>query len=161
MAKRMGGIGAVVLLAAMASACASAGDRNGSRESGAVTQPGSGSGDSGSSSGDGVSCSVSGCASEICASEPLASLCLWRDAFACYRDARCQVQATGYCGWTLTASLAACLTGVGETCAGFAGKACAAGDWCLDDPNDDCDPANGGADCGGVCVVTVVPRSAG
>ena len=153
MAKRMGGIGAVVLLAAMASACASAGDRNGSRDSGAVTQPGSGSGDSGSSSGDGVSCRVGGCSGQLCAAESLASTCEWREDYACYHGAPCETQATGQCGWTVTAALARCLSAAGETCGGFAGKPCRGGSACIDDPNDDCDPANGGADCGGVCVI--------
>jgi hypothetical protein len=37
-------------------------------------------------------------------------------------------------------------------CGGFGNIACPDGMECADDPNDDCDPANGGADCGGVCV---------
>lgn len=37
------------------------------------------------------------------------------------------------------------------TCGGFAGIACPENLKCVDDPSDDCDPNNGGADCGGVC----------
>jgi hypothetical protein len=37
-------------------------------------------------------------------------------------------------------------------CGGFAGFACKDGRKCVDDPRDDCDPENGGADCGGICV---------
>jgi hypothetical protein len=37
------------------------------------------------------------------------------------------------------------------TCGGFTGKQCPAGLACIDDPNDDCDPLRGGADCPGVC----------
>ena len=37
-------------------------------------------------------------------------------------------------------------------CGGFAGFECPEGEQCFDDPRDDCDPANGGADCIGVCV---------
>lgn len=37
-------------------------------------------------------------------------------------------------------------------CAGIAGIACPDGLKCIDDPADDCDPATGGADCGGICV---------
>lgn len=37
------------------------------------------------------------------------------------------------------------------TCGGFAGTPCPDGLTCVDDPRDDCDPGNGGADCGGVC----------
>src|SRR5688500_9538844 len=36
-------------------------------------------------------------------------------------------------------------------CGGIAGFACPEGFVCVDDPRDDCDPREGGADCGGVC----------
>jgi len=37
-------------------------------------------------------------------------------------------------------------------CGGIAGLTCSGGLTCVDDPIDSCDPANGGADCSGVCV---------
>jgi hypothetical protein len=38
-------------------------------------------------------------------------------------------------------------------CGGIAGIPCREkGQICVDDPTDDCDPANGGADCAGMCV---------
>ncbi|MBK8241020.1 MAG: hypothetical protein IPK74_36340 [Deltaproteobacteria bacterium] len=37
-------------------------------------------------------------------------------------------------------------------CGGFANLPCPEGMVCGDDPDDGCDPANGGADCGGICV---------
>jgi hypothetical protein len=37
-------------------------------------------------------------------------------------------------------------------CGGVAGTSCPKGLICIDDPRDACDPAAGGADCGGVCV---------
>jgi hypothetical protein len=38
-------------------------------------------------------------------------------------------------------------------CGGIGGKACPEkGQRCVDDPDDDCDPGKGGADCGGMCV---------
>jgi hypothetical protein len=40
----------------------------------------------------------------------------------------------------------------GQFCGGFGGIACPAGYTCVDDPSDTCDPRNGGADCGGICV---------
>ncbi|MCK6575460.1 BPTI/Kunitz-type proteinase inhibitor domain-containing protein, partial [Myxococcota bacterium] len=56
-------------------------------------------------------------------------------------------------------SEAACLAACAEVpppppqfCGGFAGLPCPAGEICIDDPTDDCDPAAGGADCGGICV---------
>jgi hypothetical protein len=40
-----------------------------------------------------------------------------------------------------------------KMCGGFAGFKCDnRGQVCVDNPNDDCDPKNGGADCAGVCV---------
>ena len=46
----------------------------------------------------------------------------------------------------------------GPACGGFAGIACPEGYSCADDPSDDCDPNNGGADCGGIC--TPAPKEA-
>jgi hypothetical protein len=40
----------------------------------------------------------------------------------------------------------------GPFCGGIAGFECPGAGTCLDDPDDECDPASGGADCGGVCV---------
>ncbi|WP_375765437.1 hypothetical protein NR798_27405 [Archangium gephyra] len=39
----------------------------------------------------------------------------------------------------------------GEFCGGIAGIPCDEGFTCVDDPNDDCDPNQGGRDCGGIC----------
>jgi hypothetical protein len=39
----------------------------------------------------------------------------------------------------------------GPSCGGIAGKACPGIGKCVDDPRDSCDPARGGADCGGIC----------
>jgi hypothetical protein len=41
---------------------------------------------------------------------------------------------------------------VPKQCGGFAGLPCDAGEVCVDYPGDGCDPNNGGADCGGLCV---------
>jgi hypothetical protein len=38
-----------------------------------------------------------------------------------------------------------------QSCGGIAGRPCDAGMSCVDDPADGCDPAHGGADCGGLC----------
>ena len=42
-------------------------------------------------------------------------------------------------------------------CAGFLGLACPGEGECFDDPSDDCDPNNGGADCSGLCECNVGP----
>lgn len=44
-------------------------------------------------------------------------------------------------------------------CGGFAGLPCPDGKICVDDPNDSCDPQNGGADCGGICVDEPTPTN--
>ena len=36
-------------------------------------------------------------------------------------------------------------------CGGIAGIQCPGDGYCVDNPDDDCDPENGGADCGGLC----------
>ncbi|MGK4001509.1 hypothetical protein WMF31_02715 [Sorangium sp. So ce1036] len=38
------------------------------------------------------------------------------------------------------------------TCGGITGRGCPGDNRCVDDPNDDCNPRRGGADCGGLCV---------
>ena len=40
------------------------------------------------------------------------------------------------------------------SCGGFLGTPCPGVGECVDDPKDDCDPNNGGADCSGVCQCT-------
>jgi len=47
----------------------------------------------------------------------------------------------------------------GPFCGGFAGIACPGAGSCVDDPNDGCDPARGGADCGGVCECSAAAAS--
>jgi hypothetical protein len=51
-----------------------------------------------------------------------------------------------------------CLSGT--FCGGIAGIPCPQGEQCVDDPSDDCDPKNGGADCGGICVCPTNPCAA-
>lgn len=55
-------------------------------------------------------CYVGGCSGQICSeNEGVISTCEWREEYACYRTATCEVQADGNCGWTQTAELQACL----------------------------------------------------
>lgn len=55
-------------------------------------------------------CYIGGCSGQICSEEQgVISTCEWRPEYACYRDAKCEVQADGNCGWTRTAELEACL----------------------------------------------------
>ena len=52
--------------------------------------------------------------------------------------------------WRTCAELVA--NGPPPPCGGFAGFGCPEGLACVDAPNDDCDPRNGGADCPGICI---------
>ena len=44
------------------------------------------------------------------------------------------------------------INGIGDFCGGIAGIQCNPGLICVDDPNDNCNPQLGGADCGGICI---------
>lgn len=55
-------------------------------------------------------CYVGGCSGQICSeNEGAISTCEWRPEYACYREATCEVQGDGRCGWTATPELDACL----------------------------------------------------
>jgi hypothetical protein len=57
-----------------------------------------------------TTCYVGGCSGQICSDQPgMASNCEFRPEYACYKNATCEVQANGQCGWTPTASLTQCL----------------------------------------------------
>jgi hypothetical protein len=43
-------------------------------------------------------------------------------------------------------------------CGGIAGIPCPGAARCIDNPRDDCDPKQGGADCSGICVCPVMAR---
>ena len=47
-----------------------------------------------------------------------------------------------------------------QACGGIAGIKCPDGQTCVDDPNDSCDPAHGGADCPGICKAKYSPPQA-
>jgi eight-cysteine-cluster-containing protein len=57
------------------------------------------------------SCYVAGCSGTLCTDDPEgpATTCEWREEYACYRDATCERQADGACGWTATPELVECL----------------------------------------------------
>jgi len=55
-------------------------------------------------------CFIGGCSQETCTPDaPVASPCIYKAEFACYRDATCEPQGDGACGWTPTPELDACL----------------------------------------------------
>lgn len=54
-------------------------------------------------------CVITGCSSQICSDEDMATTCEYREEYACYKTATCKRQADGKCGWTQTAELSSCL----------------------------------------------------
>ncbi len=54
-------------------------------------------------------CVKTGCSGQICAEGERFSRCDWRAEYSCYRQAVCERQADGTCGFTKTAQLQACL----------------------------------------------------
>lgn len=56
-------------------------------------------------------CAVGGCSGTLCGEpgEDLISTCEYKEEYQCYKQAVCERQATGKCGWTQTDEFAACL----------------------------------------------------
>jgi hypothetical protein len=54
-------------------------------------------------------CRPTGCSGQVCADEDVITTCEFRPEYACYRDATCERQADGRCGWTMTTELRSCL----------------------------------------------------
>lgn len=58
-------------------------------------------------------CMVGGCSGQLCVEESdedgMVSTCEYTEAYACYKTAKCEVQASGTCGWTQTPELTSCL----------------------------------------------------
>lgn len=60
-------------------------------------------------------CVVGGCSSQLCtdaADGPAVSTCEYREEYACYASAICEVQPDGECGWTETAAFNACMANI-------------------------------------------------
>ena len=58
-------------------------------------------------------CAVAGCSGQLCVSADeaanMVTTCEYRAAYACYREASCEPQTNGMCGWTETPELKRCL----------------------------------------------------
>lgn len=55
------------------------------------------------------SCVVTGCSSQLCAESEMPSTCEYREEYACYKNAVCERQSNGDCGWTITSELKRCI----------------------------------------------------
>ncbi len=54
-------------------------------------------------------CKVGGCSGEVCSDKEMMSNCMYRKEYACYKEAKCEVQPSGECGWTPSTELDSCL----------------------------------------------------
>lgn len=54
-------------------------------------------------------CRPTGCSGQVCSDQEMATDCQYKEEYACYQNARCERQADGQCGWTMTAELEQCL----------------------------------------------------
>jgi len=58
-------------------------------------------------------CAVAGCSGTLCVSADeaggIVTTCEYRAEYACYKEASCEPQSDGKCGWTETAKLQRCL----------------------------------------------------
>jgi hypothetical protein len=57
-------------------------------------------------------CIRTGCSGQVCADTEVITTCEWRPEYACYKGSRCERQADGKCGFTMTPELKACLAKV-------------------------------------------------
>lgn len=78
---------------------------------------GAGHGEAGECKTDAV-CQIGGCSGELCIAADSGSgisVCLWKDAYACYQQLGvCETQGDGSCGWTPTDDLTSCLDHAGQ-----------------------------------------------
>ncbi|MBS3913728.1 MAG: hypothetical protein KG003_04470 [Bacteroidetes bacterium] len=64
-------------------------------------------------------CYVGGCSAEVCSDQKdVASNCIYKEEFMCYKTAKCEIQKTGQCGWTETSALSMCLKNASSRIAG-------------------------------------------
>ena len=54
-------------------------------------------------------CKVTGCSGQICSDQEVVTTCEMRPEYACYKNAKCERQEDGKCGWTPNEGLVACI----------------------------------------------------
>lgn len=54
-------------------------------------------------------CMITGCSAQICSDEGVITTCEYLPQYACYKNAVCERQSNGKCGWTQTNELTQCL----------------------------------------------------
>ncbi len=56
-------------------------------------------------------CRPTGCSGEICSDKEVASTCIYKPEFECYKTAICERAGSGACVWRATTDLSQCLAG--------------------------------------------------
>jgi len=84
-------------------------------ESSTAPVPGTSPVEGGASGAAAKACVPSGCSNTVCAEEGsgVVTTCEWKPEYDCYKQATCERQPSGECGWTMTDPLKACLAGGG------------------------------------------------
>jgi hypothetical protein len=54
-------------------------------------------------------CHPTGCSGQVCSDEDIATDCQYKEEYTCYKQATCERQVSGECGWTESATLKSCL----------------------------------------------------
>jgi hypothetical protein len=57
-------------------------------------------------------CKIAGCSNQLCidaSSKNIFSTCEYKESYACYKNADCEKQTNGKCGWTQTKELTTCI----------------------------------------------------
>ncbi len=54
-------------------------------------------------------CIKTGCSAEVCSDQKVATNCIYKEQYVCYKTAKCERQTNGSCGWTPSPTLDACL----------------------------------------------------
>jgi len=57
-------------------------------------------------------CRVGGCSSQVCSDVDVVTTCEFKEEYICYKQARCERQASGSCGWTETNEFKTCMTNI-------------------------------------------------
>ncbi len=57
-------------------------------------------------------CKPTGCSGQICSDENVMSTCEFLPEYACYKEAVCERQTNGKCGWTETSAFKSCMANI-------------------------------------------------
>jgi eight-cysteine-cluster-containing protein len=102
----------LIVFAGIASVAINIGERGAVKGTNGIEMPIDGDVGGGTDVAAGSGCVVSGCSGQICSEEEVITTCEYKPEYECYRDAVCERQEDGICGWTQTQKLEMCLDDV-------------------------------------------------